>query len=308
MKHSVVIITRDRREETLLLLRTLREQTAPPDEVILVDAGSPCLRHEEVEGDAPYALSIIPSPPGIAVQRNRGLEAATGDIITFMDDDALPEAGYYAAVNRVFLTDTANRIAAVGGMLRNHRGMTPMERLLRDLFLLQTDRGGNRFRGSGIPDFNVTTPPRIAPHILPSTALSFRREAADGLRFDPACFSGQPLGLDTGRCFGEDAWFTAMLGRCGGVVLLPDAMYTHVPSARNRDRTHGTQALYVYALRMLSDRFASRGAGRMLRRWALAGQGLVAVLQGIRHGDAGYVSGYLRAMRVPLRRLPRTGE
>ncbi|MDT8325337.1 MAG: glycosyltransferase family 2 protein [Bacteroidota bacterium] len=318
MTHSFVIITRNRGAETRRLLAALGRQTVPPDEVIVVDASVSTLSRGDVAKDLPFLLTIIPSPAGIAVQRNRGLEEAGGDIVTFMDDDAIPDPEYVASVNRIFLggmdhatdaRDVEDRgVAAAGGTLRNPSPRSRPERMLRDIFLLQTDRGKNRFRSSGIPDFDVTAGASGEAQILPSTALSFRRTAARGLRFDPACFSGAPLGLRTGRCFGEDAWFTAMLSRRGRIVLLAEAGYLHMPSKGNRERTHDTQALYVYALRMLSARFAAPGIARLLRLWALAGHGVLAVLQWIRYRDTGYLGGYVHAMRAPLQRLPRDAD
>jgi glycosyltransferase involved in cell wall biosynthesis len=305
MMHSIVIITRNRRTELLRLLDALHCQSEPPGEVVVVDAGDTPLRREEVPGELPFLFTVLPAAPGIARQRNAGLGEVRGDLVTFMDDDAVPGTGYLASVNSVFRRDATKEIVGAGGTLRNSVPRPLPERLFRTLFLLQTDRGKNRFRGSGFPDFNVRGDAPGTPHILPSTALSFRREAATGLRFDAACFSGAPLGLDTGRCFGEDAWFTAMLSRRGRLVLLPDAWYDHEPSSRNREGTRSTQALYVYAMRMLSDRFVPRRAGRALRAWALAGQGVLALLQALRYWDRGYMSGYLHAMRVRLQRLPR---
>jgi len=306
MMHSVVIITRNRRPELLRLLDALRRQSDPPGEVVIVDAGDAPLRSNEVREELPFLLIILPTAPGIAEQRNRGLDEARGDIITFMDDDAVPDTGYFATVNSVFQRDTAKEIAAAGGTLQTSLSVPLPERLFRTVFLLQTDRGRNCFRGSGFPDFNVRENDDRAAKILPSTALSFRREAVNGLRIDPSRFSGAPLGLRTGRCFGEDAWFTAMLSLRGRLVLLAGASYVHEPSRRNRDGLRDTQALYVYAMRMLSDRFAARGAGRMLRAWALAGLGALALLQALRYVDLGYVTGYLHAMRVPMLRLPRS--
>ncbi len=306
MMHSIIIITRNRREEVRAVLAALASQTVPPDEVILVDAGSIPLQEKDIPAELPFASRLLHTDAGMAVQRNAGMDAAAGQILTFLDDDAYPEPEYCARIMRVFAEDRADEISAAGGVVTTPVSQTILERAFRNLFLLQTGTGKNRFRRSGFPDFQVSAASRTAPAILPSTALSFRRQAATDLRFDIELFSGAPLGCETGRCFGEDAWFTAMLSSRGRLVLVPDARFAHTASARNRESTAVTQALYVYAMRMLSDRFAVGAYGRLCRLWALTGQGLLTLLQSIRYRDAGYLGGYFRAMRVSLRRLPRT--
>lgn len=76
-------------------LGSLRAQTRPPDEIIVVDDGS-------AEGEliretvARFPGTIyLPNPEnlGLAAARNRGLERSTSDVVTFMDadDEAHPQ-------------------------------------------------------------------------------------------------------------------------------------------------------------------------------------------------------------------------
>jgi GT2 family glycosyltransferase len=310
MTHSIIIITRDRAQEVSRLLHALMLQTQPPDEVVLVDAGvqsgTPSERMKKFSQKLP--LRILHTDVGMALQRNVGLDAARGDVLTFLDDDAIPEAQYCAEILRVFRNDADDEIAAVGGTLLGQECRPRIERLFRRIFLLQTGAGRNQFRASGFPDFDVSRAPRHPVEILPSTALSFRRSAAEGLRFDAGYFSGAPLGIETGRCFGEDAWFVSRLSRKGRIALCATARYVHPASERTRERCEVTQALYVYAMRMLSA-WRARGPFRsMLRLWALGGQGLLNVLQALHYRDLGYVRGYARAMYAPLRRFPPEGK
>lgn len=93
---SVIIPTFNRRESLGLTLDALNSQTYPPSafEVIVVDDGSTdgtCAMLEARSRSYRYRLVVLKSErrgPGSA--RNRGLDAANGDIVLFTDSDCLP--------------------------------------------------------------------------------------------------------------------------------------------------------------------------------------------------------------------------
>ncbi len=88
---SVVIASRDRPLALLRALRSVATQTAPAEEVIIVDDGSivpVCAdRCQAVLG--PIALTLLRNeqPLGPAQARNRGIEAASSQWISLLDDD-----------------------------------------------------------------------------------------------------------------------------------------------------------------------------------------------------------------------------
>lgn len=86
---SVVIPTLNEEANIGRLLRSLREQHRPPDEIIVVDGGS---------DDATVALAagarILRSRPPVGAQRQVGLEAAKGEIVVFLDADTEPGSAF----------------------------------------------------------------------------------------------------------------------------------------------------------------------------------------------------------------------
>jgi glycosyltransferase involved in cell wall biosynthesis len=88
MRATVVITTKNRREDLLVAVRSALNQTAAP-EVLVVDDGS-------TDGTADLIRSEFPTvrvdhhdvSKGYIVQRNHGAELARGDVIFSIDDDA----------------------------------------------------------------------------------------------------------------------------------------------------------------------------------------------------------------------------
>ena len=109
---SVVICTRDRPQELERCLRSLAAQTEPAEELIVVD--------NKPEGDPAAAAAaqrhgarLVPEPrSGVSRARNAGATAAVGDVVAFVDDDAVPDPGWVAAYQEAFRDPRVN--AATG--------------------------------------------------------------------------------------------------------------------------------------------------------------------------------------------------
>lgn len=97
---SVVLIAK-RLERTIVpTLESLKRQTFPPEEVILVVDS---LEDSEMSALNSYAVRIIESEiGGIGAARRRGVESATSDIVAFIDSDCVADASWLEALVRVF--------------------------------------------------------------------------------------------------------------------------------------------------------------------------------------------------------------
>jgi glycosyltransferase involved in cell wall biosynthesis len=96
---SVVIPARNAERTLGAVLTSLRAQVPAPERVIVVDDGS-------TDGTAALASSLgAMVVPGTGVgyaggARNQGWDAATGDVVVFLDADAVPEPGWSAGLVR----------------------------------------------------------------------------------------------------------------------------------------------------------------------------------------------------------------
>lgn len=102
---SVVIATYRRPDVLPGCLAALEEQRVPPFEVIVVDQ-SPDTRTRDLVAARPacsYPLRYVHSDvAGVSLARNIGWRHATGEIVAYTDDDAVPDPGWVEALVRAF--------------------------------------------------------------------------------------------------------------------------------------------------------------------------------------------------------------
>lgn len=111
---SAAVCTRDRPEELRRALESLARQQPPLSEVLVIDNAPRDARTRElVEREFPGFRYLEEPVPGLDFARNRALSAALGDMVAFLDDDAVAEPGWAAALLRPFQEDL--RVAAVTG-------------------------------------------------------------------------------------------------------------------------------------------------------------------------------------------------
>ena len=113
-KVSVVICTRDRAEELSRCLASLPRQSRVPDQVVVVDNASRDDGRTRVVALAAGADYVLEDRPGLDIARNRGVRAATGDIVAFTDDDVRLHPRWLERLTAAF---DADRILAVTGLV-----------------------------------------------------------------------------------------------------------------------------------------------------------------------------------------------
>ncbi|MDO8715192.1 MAG: glycosyltransferase family 2 protein [Dehalococcoidales bacterium] len=116
-KVSVVICayTLDRLKDVREAVASALIQTLPPHQVIVsVDHNRELLERLKTELPASVALVSNDSIKGLSETRNAGIRTSTGDIIAFMDDDAVAEKDWLEKLSRHFQNGA---VAAVGGKI-----------------------------------------------------------------------------------------------------------------------------------------------------------------------------------------------
>ena len=112
---TVGVITRNRASDLAEMLESLTRQRRRPDEVLVVDNGSTDQTQavlEKFRNRLPLRCEFLEGAD-IPGARNRVLESAAHEIVSFIDDDCISEPEWLAAVEAGFLR--ANNIGIVGG-------------------------------------------------------------------------------------------------------------------------------------------------------------------------------------------------
>ena len=117
MKLSLVICTYRRPGPVRRLLEAVAVQTRRPDEVLVVDASPDQETEEAVRGLGVVYSRVPPEERGLTRQRNRGIARAGGDLISFLDDDTVPEPAYFEEILACF--ERHPEAVGVGGYIAN---------------------------------------------------------------------------------------------------------------------------------------------------------------------------------------------
>lgn len=117
---SIVICTANRAESLDRTLRSLRQLRYQWFEVVVVD-GSRDQQSAQVVAKHPDAIRYVLCPElNLSMSRNIGIAHARGDIVAFIDDDAIPEPDWLDLLLEGY--DNPD-IAQVGGFIRDNRGI-----------------------------------------------------------------------------------------------------------------------------------------------------------------------------------------
>ncbi|NNF42192.1 MAG: glycosyltransferase [Phycisphaerales bacterium] len=149
---SVVVPTRNRCDAVVAALTGLATQTHPSFEIIVVDDGSIDDTPEALTRFAAehpqLAVSIIRNDPAIGANpsRNRGIATARGDIVAFIDDDAVPEPAWLERLAAGLGNGASDRIGAVTGLTLSAAPRNAWERTLKGTQRVHVTRNGTATR------------------------------------------------------------------------------------------------------------------------------------------------------------------
>lgn len=116
MKASVVVVTLERPAYVRQCVEHLLDQTVEPADIIVVDASRDDETARIVAGFPDVRYIHNPLGPGHRTEsRNMGIDAATGDVIAFVDDDAYAQPDW---LDNLLTCYEAPDVACVGGRAR----------------------------------------------------------------------------------------------------------------------------------------------------------------------------------------------
>lgn len=259
---SIVICTRDRPTLLAECLAAIGALEPPPGAVIVVDSASTTDATGRVAEEAGATLHRL-EVPGLDRARNVGWQAAAGDVVLYVDDDALLDR---RAAQVAASTMVTGSVAAVTGLV------LPAE--VATMAQLRFERRDGMSKGFRRKLFNE----RVAPVGFKTYAvgvgacMAFRRSVlADIGGFDPLL----DVGTETRGAGDFDAFFR-VLEAGHTIVYEPSLVARHVH--RRTHRAWLRQMIgygYGYTGYLEKHRWSGNGAAtRELRRWHLHQRGL----------------------------------
>lgn len=248
---SLVICTRDRPQILSRCLDSVRAQTEPADEIIVVDNASrdPLTRCLCAAAGVRY---VREDRPGLDIARNTGIGAARGALIAMTDDDTIAQPDWLAQIRVAF--EDARTDAVTGNVL-------PLKRDSFAANLFETEWALGRgdcpklfahedfqaARKTGFEAWKIGAGANMA-----FRAATFRRY---GL-FDPA------LDVGAAGCSGDSELWYRILGQGGRCLYHPAAVVRH----EHRDTEDALKRQlkaymrgHVAALRVQAQRFPDHG-------------------------------------------------
>ena len=281
MRVSVIIPCRNGERIVGEAVASVLSQTEPPHEVFVVDdASTDATSRAAREAGARVLRADTRRNAGGA--RNMGIEAATGDVLAFLDADVAAPADWLARVRSAFERDPD--AVAVGGSVRNGRPGLFGD---LDLYLNHSEWIGGRASYKGL---------------IPTLGVAYRRDAVGPVRF-----------VETN--LGEDASFgAAVLSRGGRLWYDPGIVMTHRHERLDRATFLDRQVnagRTIYRTRVLHDRpgrilvrvpplvFLFPHLWIVLARMARAGKAArgIALLPWLVAGEVARIRGFFQARR-----------
>lgn len=110
---SVVILTCNRKKDLFEAIESVRRSRGPEREIIVVDNGSTDGTRQSLAAQKDIRVLRYEEGVDLARCRNAGIDAATGDIIAFTDDDCIVEADWLALIG-----EDLRDYDAVGGIAK----------------------------------------------------------------------------------------------------------------------------------------------------------------------------------------------
>jgi len=230
---TVLVPTYRRPDDLARCLSALMRQTRVPQQIVVVARSDDAATHACLADHAtPRVLNVevaIVDEPGQVAALNRGLDAATGDVIAITDDDAAPRSDWVERIAEAFGADPG--LGALGGRDWVHEGGRLLdgerERVGK---VLPTGRiVGNHHLGVGEPR---------EVDVLKGANMSYRRAAIGALRFDRRL-------RGSGAQTHNDMAFSMSVKRAGWTLVYdPRVAVDHFPAPRPRDDPRNAQTLH----------------------------------------------------------------
>lgn len=211
---SIVICTRERPDDLRRALQALVRLPDQGQEVLVIDNCPTTNATEQVVAEFAGVRYVLEGRKGLNNARNRAMREAKGDIVAFIDDDAVADPEWLSALVASFADA---RVDCVTGLTMPLELESPAQELFEAMSGFS--RRGFRPRSFQAPG----THPLDTGKIGAGANMAVRRNLIDRIGiFDPALDAGTAT-----QSGGDHEYFTRILRGGGRILYVPTALNWH---------------------------------------------------------------------------------
>jgi glycosyltransferase involved in cell wall biosynthesis len=233
MRLSIVVATMNRPQAIVNLLESVAKQTLLPQEFILVDQSKSTDTKKicdefaaKIADKGQIFIYLRQEIPSLVRARNRGVEAATGDIICFVDDDVILYDDYFEKIAFYFQDPSIGGVSGNVVVTNDLKGFKwNLRKVLMGIFLLSNYDGCLTISTFGFPIYEREISKTIRVELFSGYSMNFRRELVKRHKSDQ---------WFNGYSFREDVDLSYRISQEAKLVMVPDARFIHDVSTVNR--------------------------------------------------------------------------
>jgi GT2 family glycosyltransferase len=236
---SVCIPTMNRPEELKRCIKSILEQSALPDEIIIIDDANldQTIYRQIIEPFTGFKY-FKKDKPSLSASKNLAKGLASNDLILILDDDTVLEKDYIQNIYKIFTNDTKKDIGIVGGIAINRKNRTSFEKIYKRIFLLDNGKPGRLLPWGFQTGFDNIAEDTHVQWVSGSNSF-FRKEVLEDFSFEE--FHG-------GRNALEDVEFgwKVFKSKKYKIMVTPSARLYHYRSSTNKEAMFNTGFKQAY--------------------------------------------------------------
>ncbi len=268
-----------------------------PAEIIVVHAGDSVEVQKFVESlatteDPAGCRSLyLRSEKSLVRQRNVGISHATGDVVCFIDDDAIPDKDFLRVIAEFFADRWSDTLGGIQGTVDEHKAMKDtLASFFRKMFMLSHLNGHGRMQKSGYPSFLQYSPEPRLVEVFNGCQMCFKRDILLEDQFDMNFKDDW---------YGDDYELSYRISRRYALYQVPEARISHASSSQTPEGLRKIWAMQVPNHMYVFKKFFPGSTGyRRYYYLSFVGDMLSAISQSIRYRSASPITGWLLGVKA----------
>jgi glucosyl-dolichyl phosphate glucuronosyltransferase len=294
-----VICTLNNLEGLEKCIASITQQTLKPDEVIIVhgdtdkkmEEGITKRIHPLLQSNL-ITLKYVKTIRSLVMQRNIGMDNASGDVIIFLDDDVILDKNYFYYLLEAYQSKWGENLGGVQGTIIENLGdksWHPKE-VYKKIFLLSTMTGSGRLLPSVNPLYCGNPKEISRVEVFNGCMMSFRRDVLLKNRFDTNL-------KEFWAC--DDVELSYRISQKYQLYQTPFAQLHHIQSSLSYEGHKKIARMFIfnrfYVFRLY---FSNSKINWILFFWSNLGELFYRVFQSIKIRHSGTLTGFLEGWKL----------